>query len=70
MRRPQRVLNQPINNDLSASTATITTIGGRMVTDHDLQVGNGAMAVYEAEEKVVWYISGCDGRVKNCLSMN
>ena len=37
MRRPQRVLNQPINNDLSASTATITTIGGRMVTNHDLQ---------------------------------
>lgn len=37
MRRPQKVLNQSINNDLSASTATITTIGGRMVTDHDLQ---------------------------------
>merc|ERR1739838_608503 len=34
MRRPQRVLNQAINSDLSASTATI---GGRNVTDHDLQ---------------------------------
>ena len=42
MRRPQRVLNQAINSDLSASTATI---GGRNVTDHDLQVRDGLSAI-------------------------